>query len=117
MNSTKLAYVRNRALEIKKAKLAEITEKYRTPAKTLSGVAKIAALKSGEYTIDENRISDGYYWYNAIKFNGEQIAALDVVKINKEKAVVETKFTKLMDELMLGDDEEAIKLLREFEAL
>jgi hypothetical protein len=117
MNQSQMKYARQRAEEIKTKKLQDISTKYTTPAVTLTTEQRIKALKAGEYTIDNKQINSGYYWYNAIKFNGDTPRTIDTEKAAKEHAKVKETFTKLMDELILGDNEEALRLLVAFEAL
>lgn len=115
MNQAQLKYARQRAEEIRAIKFAEINKKYTTPATILSEDQRIEALKKGEFTIVD-KPSTYANWTSRIKFNAEVKGGLDLKAASEEQQKVHKAFTKLMDELMLGDNEQALKLLAAFEA-
>lgn len=115
MNQVQVKYARTRAEEIKRDKLLKLQQEHTVEAVTLTTEQKIEALKKGEVTFI-TPINQYATWYNCIKFNAESRGYVDTVKINEGKIKINVAFTKLMDELVLGDNEEALKLLAAFEA-
>lgn len=112
MNQSQLKYARMRAEALLKQKEVELTEKYTTPAKSLTDQEKIDAVLSGQFTIR----TDKGWWYTRIDF-GEQMKTIDIDKRDPELKKLRESFTKLMDEMILGDDDLALEMLREFEKL
>jgi uncharacterized protein YaaR (DUF327 family) len=118
MNNEQMKYIKQRASEIKSQKLNEIKEKFTDKGVSLTLEQKLQALKDGKFTVTPtDNIKYGMSWYNFVSFNGEKSGKIDTEGLNKAKAEINQKFTKLMDELMLGDSEEALRLLKAFEAL
>jgi uncharacterized protein YaaR (DUF327 family) len=120
MNNEQMKYIKQRASEIKSQKLNEIKEKFTDKGVSLTLEQKLQALKDGKFTVTTpptENIKYGILWYSFISFNGEKSGKTDTEGLNKAKAEINQKFTKLMDELMLGDSEEALRLLKAFEAL
>lgn len=111
MNQSQLKYARNRAEELLKAKESAITKKYTTEAISLSNDEKIEAILTGSFEVNKG---DGW-WYNRINFS-ETPRKIDTDKRNLEVNKLRAHFTKIMDELVLGDNIEALKMLQEFEA-
>ena len=115
MNQSQVKYVRQRAEQIYIEKQRTIRTEFTQPAVLLTGTQRIEALKSGrfEYKGNPDEGAPHQFFYN-IRFIDEtpQIItegyqdALDELKIN---------YTKLMDELILGDNEVALQLLKDFE--
>jgi len=121
MNQTQLKYARKRAEDAFNAKLKAVTEKHTTPAQTLTDAEKIEALKRGAFTVnpvveDNSKYGWKRNWWQYLDF-GETFASINAVARDKESAEISVKFHALMDELILGDDDKAIALLREFESL
>lgn len=115
MNQTQLKYARERANKIFKEKEVALTNKYTTPAKTLTTDQKLEALKAGDFKIVKS--TKGSYnrmWWNDVDF-GETFAVIDVEKRDPELAELRKKFEALTDELVLGDNETALQLLKDFE--
>lgn len=136
MNQTQVKYARQRAQEIFNEKKSRLKKDFSKPGKTLSLKDKLKALQLGEFEIVEpvvnqtvamrNGISISYYddyRYNnrsglesCIQFKAETKPTFDAAgHTAAEKALTEA-YRALTDELMLGDNQEALKLLKAFEA-
>lgn len=111
MNQTQLKYARVRAEAILYAKEKAITLKHTTDAKTLTNEQKIDALFAGTFKLN----SSTGPWNTRIDF-GETFKTVDTEKCNLELKIIREKFTRIMDELVLGDNNEALLMLKEFEA-
>ena len=123
MDREQLKYARQRANEIYSTKLNSLNEQFYSPGKTLTSQEKLEALKAGKFTVSDIPVTQrrrDYYgdpsWTNYVVFTDETEATTDAEGLKKAQTDLRTKFNKMMDELMLGDNDEALKLLREFEA-
>lgn len=111
MNQAQVKYARNRIDEISSQKLKEVQEKYSYKGVSLSFEEKIEEIKAGRFT--KGKYEDLSY----IVFDAQK----DLDKDRREAAKsIETeaikKFkTQLLDGLMLGDSEEALKAIKDFE--
>jgi len=120
MKQDQIKYVRARAESILAQKQANLKRKHTTGAITLSNREKAQAIQDGEFTIDVEAASDDRYgnqWYGLIKFPAERYQSFDQDEYNKINAPLVVAYNKLLDELMLGDNTQALELLRAFEAL
>lgn len=113
MNSQQLKYARARADAILSKRTKAIREKWASKEKRLTSAEKLAALKAGEFTIKKHTSEVDRYWWDYVIFTKE--IDTDMVGMNTELATLHDEFTKLMDELMLGDQEAALKALKAFE--
>jgi len=134
MNQTQVKYARQRAQEIFNDKKAALKGKFSAPGKTLTLPEKLAALQAGEFTIVEPipmTVRDSYagvviyddYRHNnksalesRIKFNAETAPTYDTKGEEAAHKALKSAYLALTDELMLGDNQEALKLLKAFEA-
>ena len=112
MNQTKLKYVRERAQAIYNRKQEQVRDKYRADKMTVE--EKVEALQKGEFTIkvpeeSYNRSS----WVSYVEFNAEPRANKNAMNDELEK--LREQYIALKDELILGDEVEALKLLKAFE--
>ena len=118
MDQTQRKYARQRATEIRDTKYAALVAKFTDEGVKLTNEEKIVALATKEYTVRSD--NDGYYgrgdWYYRIKFNAERPRATNQKELDAAKKNLNSKFDALIDELMLGDNEEARTLLAAFEA-
>lgn len=112
MNSQQLKYARARAEAILSKKTEAICERWKAKEKRLTETEKLAALKAGEFSI---RKTPGrrHYLEDYVVFTKE--VAVDTAGMDVDLAALNAEFTKLMDELMLGDQEVALKALKAFE--
>lgn len=113
MNSQQLKYARARADAILSKRTKAIREKWAAKEKRLTPAEKLAALKAGEFTIKKHASGIDRYWEDYVVFTKE--IETDAAGMNAELATLNVEFTKLMDELMLGDQEVALKALKAFE--
>jgi hypothetical protein len=113
MNSQQLKYARARANAILSKRTKAIRERWASKEKRLSPTEKLAALKAGEFAVKKPLAGVDRYWWDYVIFTKE--IDTDTVGMNTELATLHEEFTKLMDELMLGDQEVALKALKAFE--
>ena len=116
MNQAQLKYARQRAEKIYVQKRQEIENAYTDEAVTLSTLEKVEAIKAGRIEVSDTGRS-GHYWAYDIKFLDERPRVLHQEHAQPELDTLKKNYAKLMDELMLGDNEEALALLKAFEAL
>jgi hypothetical protein len=118
MNKQQRDYAASRVSEISCAKCAAIDEKYTTPAVSLSQEARIAAFKAKKYKVNPGLTKINCYTkvIDIVSFTDEKPEKKDVKKIKEEKAKVTAEASKIVDELMLGDATEALKLIQAFGA-
>ena len=117
MRQDQIKYVTARAESIYNERLHVLRRKYTTPAKSFSNKEKAQALADGRFTVDIERVSDDRYsggWSSGVSFPEEHDSKLDE-KYYVEANKVRDQFNKLMDELMVGDNTQALALLRTFE--
>lgn len=138
MNQTQVKYARQRAQEIFNDKKAALKGKFSSPGKTLTLTQKLNALEAGEFTIVEPasaqntaNLSSVYlevysaYPYRSnkseleqrIRFNAETAPTYDTKAEDEAHKALKSTYLALTDELMLGDNQEALKLLKAFEAV
>lgn len=115
MNQTQLRYARQRAQEMLEDKQKTLRAKHLTKAVQFTVDDKIQAIKDGRYELTR-RGGIHSLEYN-IKFPEETPSRLDQEAFDKEYAPVLKAFNTMMDELVLGDNEVALKLMKAFEAL
>lgn len=110
MNATQMKYAKERANEIYRNRQRAIEDKYR--AKQLTTEQYLDALEAGRFKIDRTKANDRWNWTTAVIF-------IDVEpdKGARQKEIDELAevYRNLIDELVLGDNEEALKLLKNFE--
>lgn len=116
MNQTQVKYARERAASIYKRRCADLTKKHTVEAVILTTDEKLKALKAGAFTVKpaKDRRSN-YSWSENVIFAGEIKGGLDD-KYEMAKAQLDAAFTRLNDELVLGDNEQALRLLEAFDA-
>lgn len=119
MNQTQIKYARERANAIYTRKQNDLRKLYTTEAKLLSTDEKLKALKAGAFTIvpQKDRNDSGFRrsWDNFVLFTDEIKGGLNTDAFEKAKAKLDADFTRINDELVLGDNEQALKLLEAFD--
>lgn len=110
MNATQVRYARERAASIKR-ELEHKLSAERFPQARLTDKQKIAALKAGEFTVDKSK--NGRPWASQIVFDGEPQGLSDEA-YNASLKKVRDAYTRVIDELVLGDNEAALALLKVF---
>lgn len=116
MNQQQIRYVKSRAEEMYKGKQRQLNDKFRVKAVTLTHEQMHKALKSGDFKIKPYN-TGAYYVRDFISFPQETPEAFDREGFEKALTSLQKSFNTLMDEIMIGDNEKAIKLLKEFEAI
>lgn len=111
MNQSQLKYARERAQKIKRDRQNANIQKFQ--AQQLPDEERIAAIQRGDFSIRAT-VTRATYVYDILEIHGETPEDRAGLALAQEK--LETEFTKLMDELVLGDNEQALALLREFSA-
>jgi len=102
MNQQQRNYTMKRVSEIEKRKIEEARNSATTEGIVLSGKAKLQALKEGK-------------WYTCVEFDDEIKRSVDKDKQQKLISKVQKEATRIRDELMIGDCEEALSMLKDFE--
>lgn len=115
-----MKYAKQRLNELYSSKKSSLKDKFSTVGVKLTQQQKVAALKAGEFTVTDEPTSkkDSYYepaWSAYIKFNAETPNQTDVEGLKVVENELKSKYTAAMDELMLGDNAEALRMIREFE--
>lgn len=114
MNQQQIKYARERIGEIYTKLKKKIAEDHTIEAVTLTLEEKIQAIKDGEFSVPITDHKPYYNNLNNLKFNKEA-PRLMAEGFDKAIASLEVKRTKLLDDLMLGDAEDALNALSEFE--
>jgi hypothetical protein len=117
VNQSQIKYARERAKTVYDRKAAALKEQYTIPAVKLTAEQKIDAILNRRYSVVEDGLgsSSGHYWHQHIKFHDEREASFmdGYVDIRLE---LDAKYAALLDELILGDSETALSLIKAFEA-
>jgi hypothetical protein len=114
MNQTQVKYARARAEALFKTRTAAIKAKHTTPAVKLTQAEKFDALRAGQFTIAPE--NSRYGWSDCVVFTAARDETVDQDAIDREQAALAAAYRTLEDELVLGDNEQALALLRAFEA-
>lgn len=114
MMSKQIDYVMKRANDILKRRTAELNREFGVKAVVLDRKETLAALRAGRFVI--NPTEDSSYYLSAYIRLTDEVKAGFKPGHDKAKAKLDAAFARLCDELVLGDESEALKLLRKFEA-
>lgn len=112
MNQSQLKYARERAKTIFDRRCADIRERHSVKPVSLADEEKLTALRKGKFTILDS--SNGRHWYWRIKFDAETEGSVDQKAVDAEIAALKDTYTKLIDELVLGDCDKALEMLTAF---
>lgn len=117
MNQSQLKYVKLRAEAIYNDKKKALREEHTTEAKLITNEEKLNAILTGDFTIMDKPRGSFYRpsWWQYVNFHGEVIGGLNNDTYTPAAKILEDKFTQLMDELVLGDNRQALELLKAFE--
>lgn len=110
MNQTQVKYARARLQNIKANKIREARDTFNTPAKILSLDEKIKLIRSGK----AEKRPDAYRSRSldsAFDWGELQQSEITTEKTKEVVAKLEEEFTKVEDQLVLGDCEEALQQL------
>jgi len=120
MNQSQLKYARERAKKLYDKRVKDLTAAHTTEAVPMSDDDKLKALKAGAFRIvpAKDRPENGWRssWANNVIFPGEVKGGLNTKTFAPAKDQLDKDYTALLDELVLGDNEQALALLRAFEA-
>lgn len=119
MNQTQKNYAIERLNNIVKTKREAIEERHTTPAIRLSDSERFIAFKKGEYTVRtdvEKRITPYTDVMSIVRFKAEKPKKIDQKAISTEVKKLEKEAAALRDELMLGDGDKALELIKKFSA-
>ena len=116
MNQQQRKYSVSRVEEIFLLKSEELREKHTKEGKTLSGEEKVKALKSGKFKIkpDIKNLDSYSYITRVFDFTGEKKSVFNQALFDKEVKTLRKEKSKILDEIMLGDEENALRLIKEF---
>lgn len=117
MTKSEKDYALKRVRDICRDKESAIKEKYPKTNKRLTNKEKVALIKSGKATLKKDidyapyrlEINDIFEW--PVNNKIEKTLA----QMNKEISSLNKHAIKVKDEIMLGDNARALKLIREFE--
>lgn len=116
MNQTQLKYARERAAKTFTARKAALEKKFTTPAVKLTSIEKLEALKAGKFKIDTKTDQLRYGWDHGVTFPAEKPRKFDQKGFDEALAALTERYDALVGELVLGDNEAALALLKAFEA-
>lgn len=118
MNQQKQKYALERVQGIYAQKVEEIENKYTTPDVTLTKEERCKLLKSGTIKVKKGitRIDTWSDVMDVFDFSKhESEGERDNKKIDTEVTKLRIEYNKVRDEIVLGDEEEALKLIQAFD--
>ena len=116
MNQQQKNYAMARVSFITESKKKEIIAKFTTPAKKLTDQQATDLIASGKVKflpMKFNRYTDLFDAYDFSKYESD--AVYDEVRANPLIAKLQAESVKVQDILMLGDEDDALKAIRDFE--
>lgn len=117
MNKSEKDYAFKRVSSICRRKESAIKSKFPKANICLTKREKVASIKSGKAKLKKNidyssyrlEIEDVFEWPKKADIeNAKKLVNIEISSLHKHT-------TKVKDEIMLGDEEKALKLIREFE--
>lgn len=116
MNREQIKYAANKLIEIYNAKRIAIAAKHKPKGKRLSFEAKLQLIQAGKVTFALDSVNEYTRFTDAFDFTLFQPQE-DEEQEEKDYACLLEQKTKIMDELYLGSPQQALELLKQFEAL
>jgi hypothetical protein len=118
VNQSQIRYSRERAKAIFERRERQLREAHTVEPKLLTTEQKLKSLKAGQFSVSRTPYGGTYNpsWYQFVVFPDEIKGGLNQPAFDKAKAALDAAYTKLNDELVLGDNELALKLLADFDA-
>lgn len=113
MNQSQLKYARERAEGIFKRAKENLKTKHTIPAFKLTREERLKALEYGHFKIDYT--ANRHWFEENITFLCESDAEFNQAGHDADLKTLTDSYNKLLDELVLGDNQEALKLLQAFE--
>lgn len=117
MNQTQRKYARERVEAIASRARENVQKHYTTPGNSLSATERFKEFKAGRFKIKKGVDSVNTYTdvCDIVEFDKETKTKKNTVKIQKETEQINTALNKVIDEIMLGDNEKALKLIEAFD--
>lgn len=115
LSKMQMEHAKQKAAKIYHSNAEALQKKYVTPEVKLGNEAKHAALLAGEFTFrdPEKRGWRDEWWFTAIKFNAETPEVVDP-KFGPAAEKLAREYSALLDNIVLGEGTEAIRLLEAF---
>ena len=124
MNQQQRKYAMQRVTDIKDEKISALQTRYTKKGKSLTWAERIRLIRKGLVKLKANQSINELFWHNQGEIEHvfdfskyEYTDTLDEKLFTLGQDRILKKFTKIIDEIMLGDAKEAMKLIRDFEAL
>lgn len=117
MNQQQKKYAMERLSSIFRQRKAAIKKKHTTPAVVKSAKERAAMFKRGEFTVKSGvkAISSYTDVEDIVTFKGEREQSQNDTAIEKEVSALWAEYNEACDELMLGDEEKALQLIKAFD--
>lgn len=116
MNQQQRVYAKKRLSDIRDKKFAEIKKNNTVEEKRLTDKQRVAALRAGRFKIKPLEGVRRAMWINdVIDFDAESEGSINRDVIQKQQEAVDKKYFKILDQLMLGDGELALEMIKDFE--
>ena len=121
MNQAQRMYIKKRVEGILTEKMAEARVKFTTPANMLTNQERIDLIRTGKAKMKPNHelMRLGNYGLNLTSVfdfsKYETKGSTDQKALQAHKKKLTTKAHEINDSVMLGDAEEALKMIRDFE--
>lgn len=123
MNQQQVKYTLKRLSEIRHKKINDLRTNHTTEAVYLSNEEKARLLKEGKVTLWKTKISNVplnshekiYNWTDTVVFPKEVKKSFDRNAFDEESSKVHQEYNKIVDELVLGNSEQALEMIKGFE--
>lgn len=124
MNLSQKKYAMDRVNQIEYAKIREIEKKFTVPEVKLTNIDRIRLVRSGKAKLISNtkilEFSNHTRDYISYMFdfsNHESVSKTNSASVKKASAPIKKKSQEIKDQIMLGDAEEALKMITELESM
>lgn len=101
---------------------AAVKKRYTTPAVVVTDRQRTEMILSGVATLNRSRLEHRGAGYSGDAFHKmfdfpvhPRAAEVDMTAVNRDLTPIKAEYTRLQDELMLGDAVTALSLIRDFE--
>lgn len=120
MTPLKIRYAMDRVKELEKAQLDKIKEKHTTPGKEASSKELFAAMRAGKLPLRSDVCPSNFNEYTELRYIYDMHALntpdkFDQKAYDKEAKPIIKAANTAKDFIMLGDEVEALRCIREFE--
>tara|TARA_R110000803_G_scaffold8609_3_gene27589 strand:+ start:38 stop:394 length:357 start_codon:yes stop_codon:yes gene_type:complete len=115
MNQRQIKYAEQRLSDVYKSRKAQIEGSCTKLGNTLSNTETLKALKVGDFKVRSKIVGYGNTLGSYITFNQEYPEKFDKEKCTKQIRALDKEYTKIKDELILGDNQEALQMIKNFE--